>query len=112
MRRTEPLQEKSPPVRVWQRVDMIFKVGRFKSVHRYDLILAFPRNGECLVTFSNYSKGSLIRSAQGCFVPVDSYKYESSSIQGFDRRTLRVTVKLSIGGQKFGSWCITLPMSW
>ena len=91
---------------------MILKVGRFKSFHRYELFLVFPRNGECFVTFSNYSKRSFIRSAQGCFVPVDSYRYESSSIQGFDRRTLRVTMKFGIGGQKFGSWCITLPMSW
>ena len=91
---------------------MILNVGRFKSVHRYDLFLVFLRNGECLVTFSNYSKGSLIRSAQGCFAPVDSNKYESSSTQGFDRRTLRVTMKFGTGGKKFGSWCITLPMSW
>ena len=91
---------------------MILKVGRFKSVHRHALFLFFPRNGECLVTFSNYSEGSLIRSTQGCFVPVNSYKFESSSIQGLDRRTLRVTVKSGIGGKKFGGWCITLPMSW
>ena len=97
------MQEKSPSVRVWQGVDMFLKVGRFKSIHRYDLFLVFPHNGECLVTFSNYSKGSLIRSAQGCFVPVNSYKYESCSIQGFDRRTLRVTVKFGIGGEKIGS---------
>ena len=91
---------------------MILKVGKFNSVHRYDLFLVFPCNGECLVTFSNYSKRSLIRSARGCFVPVDSYKYESSSIQGFDRCTLGVTMKFGIGGQKFGSWCIMLPMTW
>ena len=44
---------------------MILKVGRFKSVHRYDLFLVFPCNGECLVSFSNYSKGSLIRFYRG-----------------------------------------------
>ena len=53
---------------------MIMKICRFKSVDRYDLFLVLLYNGKCLNTFTNYSKGALIRSAQGRFVPVNSHR--------------------------------------
>ena len=63
---------------------MIIMISRFQSVNRYDLFLVLLYNSKCLITFTNYSKGALIRSAQGCFVPINSYKDKISSIQGFD----------------------------
>ena len=63
---------------------MIMKISRFQSVNRYDLFLVLLYNGKCLITSTNYSKGALIRSAQGRFVPVNSHKDKISSIQGFD----------------------------
>ena len=59
---------------------MIMKISRFKSVDRYDLFLVLLYSGECLNTFTNYSKGALVRSAQGCFVPVNLHKDKGSSI--------------------------------
>ena len=53
---------------------MIMKISRFQSVDRYDLFLVLLYNGKCLITFTNYSEGALIRSAQGCFVPVNSHR--------------------------------------
>ena len=50
------------------------KISRFQSVDRYDLFLVLLYNGKCLNTFTNYSKGALIRSAQGRFVPVNSHR--------------------------------------
>ena len=61
------------------------ETSRFKSVDRYDLFLVLLCNGKCLMTFTNYNKGALIRSAQGHFVPVNSHNDQSSSSQGFDR---------------------------
>ena len=63
---------------------MIMKISRFQPVDRYDLFLVLLYNGKCFITFTNYSKGALIRSAQGCFVSVNSHKDKISSIQGFD----------------------------
>ena len=64
---------------------MIMKIRRFKSLDRYDLFLVLLYNGKCLFTFINYLKGALTRSAQSCFVPVNSHKDKISSIQGFDQ---------------------------
>ena len=63
---------------------MIMKISGFKFIDRYNLFHVSLYYGKCLITFANYSKRALVRSAQGCFVPVNSHKVKISSIQGFD----------------------------